>query len=201
MVGDSFAGNSDILGRFGQCTMKIFISHSTQEKVLADALANVIRAAFPSAEVRYSSDFSIGGGIDAGDRWHPWILNQLRTSKVTLVVLSHQSASSPWLLWEAGAASGVALATGEKTTVIPCLYDLAPEKVPAPLSIRQSVKADEREGILQILAAIARRNRRSLLHTIRTLFPVASSQSDAAGLSFLPPDTHYSERTLEAAVP
>jgi DNA-binding LacI/PurR family transcriptional regulator len=176
--------------------MKIFISHSTIEKALADSLAHVLRDAFPGVEVKYSSDVTTDEGIAPGDRWHGWILDQVRTSSVTLVVLSHQSTKNEWLLWEAGAASGVALATKDATTVIPCLYGVDADELPAPLAVRQSVRADTELGICRILRTIAKRRRRGLRALIRPRATIADTPVEAVDLSFLPGDTQLTAQEL-----
>lgn len=136
--------------------MKVFVSHCSDERVLADSLATLIRAMVPECEVCHSSDFPDRGGIGAGERWHSWILRQLETSTITLVVLTHQSARNDWRLWEAGVASGVAL-SDDNRTVIPCLYGLDEERMPAPLALYQAVKPSTEQGLSALVSAIAHR--------------------------------------------
>src|SRR5687767_11942900 len=93
--------------------MKVFISHSTSDKPLVDALRALIRHTFVEpVEVAYSSASVSEGGISAGQDWLEWIGAQVQESRMTIVVLTPLSKARPWLMWEAGAVSGVGLVRG-----------------------------------------------------------------------------------------
>src|SRR5215212_1266654 len=98
---------------------KVFISHAHDDKALADAVRELFTGVFGNhVAIGYSSDRSSGGGIEAGSEWFPWILGQVRESDATIVMLTPASVGKPWLMWEAGAVSGVSLSLAEKDRLI-----------------------------------------------------------------------------------
>ena len=83
--------------------MRVFISHSSSDEPLVGALRRMISGAFnEQVDVSSSSAKVSEGGITAGQDWLGWIHNQVRTSTVTIVVLTPASKTRPWLMWEAG---------------------------------------------------------------------------------------------------
>src|SRR5262245_40780559 len=100
----------------GDIMIKIFISHSSSDKPLVDALRTVICDSFTEpVEVSYSSASVSMGGISAGQEWLEWIRAQVQDSLMAIVVVTPLSKLRPWLMWEAGAVSGVGFA--RKTTI------------------------------------------------------------------------------------
>jgi hypothetical protein len=54
--------------------LKIFLSHSHDDRAIAAALASLIGDLFGDmVGVSYSSDQNAGGGIPPGAQWLPWI--------------------------------------------------------------------------------------------------------------------------------
>jgi hypothetical protein len=134
---------------------KIFISHAHGDMALASCLKQLIVGVFgDEVSVDFSSDQTMGGGIPSGAEWLPWILEKIRESDVTVVLLTPESANRPWLMWEAGAVSGIALALGAGTVIIPLLFRLEKEKVPGPLAARQAEQGESDDGIRRVLLAI-----------------------------------------------
>src|ERR1017187_6544104 len=82
----------------------IFISHLTEEKVVAHVLKKYLRLAFgQDFRVFVSSDAkSIGGGT----KWYSGIISNLRDSEVVLVLVSHESKGKEWPNFEAGFGEG-----------------------------------------------------------------------------------------------
>jgi hypothetical protein len=82
----------------------VFISHMTQENPVAEGLKNYLKAAFgPEFRVFVSSDkVSIGGG----KKWYNHIIENLRASKVILVLVSQESKGREWTNFEAGFGEG-----------------------------------------------------------------------------------------------
>ncbi len=134
---------------------KIFISHAHSDMALASCLKQLIVGVFgDEVSVDFSSDQSMGGGIPSGAEWLPWILEKIRESDVTIVLVTPESANRPWLMWEAGAVSGIALALGAGTVIIPLLFRLEKEKVPGPLAARQAEQGESDDGIRRVLLGI-----------------------------------------------
>jgi hypothetical protein len=143
--------------------ISVFISHGHEDKALADALRKLMDKVFgagPTRRVRvdYSSDNSPRRGIAPGAKWLDWILEVVRKADVCLVILTPDSVSKPWLTWEAGAVTGVALGTAPvssgpipEATVVPLLFGIGVDDIPEPLRQRQATNAQDTGGILGVV--------------------------------------------------
>lgn len=148
--------------------LRLFISHASSDKAIADALQSLIAEVFPpgpaqTVKIDYSSDDAPGGGIAPGARWLEWILEKVREADVCFVLLTADSVSAPWLTWEAGAVTGVAIATASattaaahKATVIPLLFGIGPDDIPAPLRHQQAVNGGQVNEVLQLVDELHR---------------------------------------------
>lgn len=150
--------------------IKIFLSHSHRDKRVADALSALLHGVFTPefVTVSYSSDRTAGAGIEAGEDWLPWIMREVASSSVCIVMLTPESLSKPWLMWEAGAVGGVAIAKGlgaedgggagqparVTTPVVPLLYRISNDQVPGPLRSKQAEFGDSGDGILRVLEMV-----------------------------------------------
>src|SRR4030095_5966916 len=134
---------------------RLFISHSHGDHELAAAFKRLVEGCFPGhIEVKASSAAPSEGGIPLGSEWLNWVHEQVVASKFTAVILTPNSVNKPWLMWEAGAVSGVSLAAKESSTVIPLVYRLSMEQVPSPLRSRQAALAEDRESIKRVLETL-----------------------------------------------
>ena len=138
---------------------KIFISHAHSDEPLARALKTLFQKLFEDKiHVDYSSDHGGDGGIPFGERWLDWILEAVVSADLTLVVLTPESVGKPWLMWEAGAVSGVALARSEgeptKAKIGALVYRLSMEQIPSPLQALQSAYGEEKRGMLRLIQRI-----------------------------------------------
>jgi hypothetical protein len=134
---------------------KIFVSHSNVDRPLVDALRDLIRGTFSEpVEVMYSSASVASGGISAGQSWLDWVLKQIHQSKMTIVVLTPLSKARPWLMWEAGAVTGVGLSQGSSIPIVPLLFGIGTEDVPSPLRDRQLKIGTSKEQILDLLESL-----------------------------------------------
>jgi tetratricopeptide (TPR) repeat protein len=118
----------------------IFISHTHADKAIADAISVAVDDLLQhKVEVRYSTSHALNGGIPGGDDWVGWINTQVSEAKVSLILLTPSSVQKPWVLWEAGAVRGAALATvgGEARRVVPMKFKLGPDDVPTPFAHSQ----------------------------------------------------------------
>jgi hypothetical protein len=121
----------------------VFLSHSHHDRTIAAALARLIGNIFDDrVSVDYSSDQTTGGGIPPGALWLPWILDHITSADRTFVLLTPNSMHRPWLLWESGAAAGVALAAQKPNPVVPITFGMKDDDVPSPFSSAQAVKGD-----------------------------------------------------------
>jgi tetratricopeptide (TPR) repeat protein len=132
--------------------LKVFMSHTGKDKGLADALAALLTDTFGAdVVVQYSSDQSAGGGISLGTDWREWIREQVESCDIALIVLSEESLTRPWLMWEAGAVTGFALAAERKPLMKPLLFRVKAEDVPDPLRNLQAAPGEKIEGINRLL--------------------------------------------------
>jgi len=140
-------------------SLNVFISHSHDDKAIADSLKHLVADVFAAAAQRprlqYSSDDSLGGGPDPlGAGWLDWILDQVRKANVCVVILTPDSLTSSWLMWEAGAVIGAALtesSSARSATVVPLLCGIGTEAIPAPLRSRRAVDGTSPRVMMQFL--------------------------------------------------
>lgn len=83
----------------------VFISHITEEKPVALVLQKYLKLSFGgNFRVFVSSDAkSIGGGKN----WYNHVIDNLRVSKVVLVLISQESGRREWINFEAGFGEGM----------------------------------------------------------------------------------------------
>src|SRR5688500_10554447 len=89
----------------------LFISHNAADRPFAVALRNAIHELIDSdtlIDVRFST--SGEAGPQGGEKWRDWIYRQVVEFGTALIVVTPNALGKPWLLWEAGACFGAALA-------------------------------------------------------------------------------------------
>lgn len=134
--------------------MQIFLSHSSLDREIAAALKMLVQDLFgKGVTVEYSSDQEAGGGIPPGDKWLPWITQKIAAADKTYVLLTPNSMNRPWVLWESGAAAGVALGVNKPSPVVPITFGIANDDIPSLFAGDQIVRGDTSEagGILRLL--------------------------------------------------
>jgi hypothetical protein len=137
--------------------MNIFLSHSSTDKPLVEALSRLLVGVFGDSVHLARSTASVSeGGIEAGTSWLEWIRKEVNDSDLVIVVLTPRSLNRPWLLWEAGAATGVALAREQKTPIVPLLYSIANRDVPSPLRSLQTIDGKSGSRIADLIETIRR---------------------------------------------
>lgn len=126
---------------------EIFISLTEHDKPLAEALSAAFAQVFGDSllEVKFSPSRQVGGGIASGEDWFKWIVDRVKACHFALILVTPASVNKPWILWEAGAVAGAALADsgGDMRKVRPIVYQVPTELIPSP--IRDS-KAQYRRG-------------------------------------------------------
>lgn len=89
----------------------LFISHNAADRAFAVALRQAICDLIDSKtliDIRFST--SDETGPQGGEKWRTWIYRQVVEARTTLIVVTPNAIGKPWLLWEAGACLGSALA-------------------------------------------------------------------------------------------
>lgn len=115
----------------------IFISHTEADKMIADAVQDAVTTLLGAANISvvYSTSRELGSGVKFGENWFQWIAEQVRHAAVTLVLLTPSSVQKPWVLWEAGAVYGAALAEpqAQLRKIRPIAFQIGMNDIPSPL--------------------------------------------------------------------
>jgi tetratricopeptide (TPR) repeat protein len=138
---------------------RIFISHTHSDQAIAHALNQIIDTLFGHrAAVNYSTSKALEGGIGAGEDWFRWITSQVQTADVSLILITPASIQKPWVLWEAGAVTGVALATDPDNLrkVRPLVYQVDSSQVPSPFQRVQTTRGDKQPEMEKFLTDLIR---------------------------------------------
>jgi tetratricopeptide (TPR) repeat protein len=126
---------------------EIFISLTEHDKPIAEALRDAFAQVFGDGllEVKFSPSRQVGAGIASGEDWFKWIVERVKACHFALILVTPASVNKPWILWEAGAVAGAALAEsgGDMRKVRPIVFQVPTELIPSP--IRDS-KAQYRRG-------------------------------------------------------
>ena len=127
---------------------KIFISHISEDKVIATSLKNLIEPAFTDAvQLFVSSD----GDIPPGTHWQQKILEELQAANLVIVVCTNKALSRPWINFEAGGA----MVRG--APVIPvCWHGAKPSNLPPPFGSLEAIDLGSTNDIDRLLAAVAK---------------------------------------------
>ncbi len=154
-IESSYVENRDTRGDDSiEALMHIFVSHSHRDRAIADALAELLGRLFDgSVDVHCSSSQRVDGGIAPGERWWPWIKARIAAADKTFVLLTPSSLRRPWVLWESGAAAGIAMAADRSTAVVPITFGIDDRDIPSPFLGTQCVKGDSLgpDGIRRLL--------------------------------------------------
>jgi tetratricopeptide (TPR) repeat protein len=127
--------------------LKVFISHSHEEKAIALAWQKLLDHVSQGAiEVWLSSDTKPTGGMKIGTEWRENIYNKLSEADYILAIVSPRSVDRPWILWECGLASG----TDKERGIIPIIYSMPLSDFEGPLSTYQAYSGEDRNKILEI---------------------------------------------------
>jgi hypothetical protein len=85
----------------------VFISHHSDDALLAQEFARLLKnASGGHLKSFYSSDNKSQGGIPFGDEWYGTLMSKLSDASDVVVLLTQRSIERPWVLYEAGAATG-----------------------------------------------------------------------------------------------
>ena len=127
---------------------RIFISHISEEAVLAGGLKRALEADFLGlVDIFVSSDTK---SIAAGEEWLKSIEKALHSCAIMIVVCSPESIIRSWINFEAGAA------WIRKISLIPvCHSGLLPKDLPPPLSFRQGLAIKDADGLRCLYRRVA----------------------------------------------
>lgn len=185
--------------------LQIFISHSSEDHVLAGKLADLLRAAFrlPASSIRCTSvdGYRMSGGATTdGD-----LRREVRECTAFVGLISHRSISSMYVLFELGARWGV------DRPLIPALAPGAPiALLSGPLSQRNALKLDRQGEVHQLVSDIGKlldskpeppESYQRLLELVVNHPPVQVPESGVADTHRAKPRFTPDERNLVADLP
>lgn len=128
--------------------LKVFLSHLTVEKRLAELLQEAVSRDFIGmVEFFISSDTT---SIPAGEKWLDRVVDALRNADLHLVLCSPEAVGRPWINFETGAAylRGI--------PIFPiCHSGLSPAQLPVPLSAFEGVRASTQADLTNLYRTIA----------------------------------------------
>ncbi len=117
-------------------TPSIFISLTHRDSGIAEALQTALKGLLgDDAKVYFSTSKELGGGIRHGENWFEWIVAKVKECDFALVLITPASVQKPWILWEAGAVYGAAVASGQEglRKVRPLVYRVRTDDLPSPI--------------------------------------------------------------------
>jgi len=138
---------------------EIFVSLTNDDHKFAEAIGRAIHDLLGDlASVHFSTNKN-GAGIPLGEDWFRWIGERVKACDFSLILVTPASAATPWILWEAGAVYGAALASRNEVLrkVRPLVYRLEPDDIPSPIKdskiqfMRGDLEEDVREFLKEIL--------------------------------------------------
>jgi hypothetical protein len=112
--------------------LEVFLSHRTTEARFADLIEERLgRDFFGIINLFYSNDIT---SVPVGSQWDENLLEGMRRATVMLALCSKQSVTQPWINFEVGGAAT------RGVEIIPlCHSGIAPEQLPAAMTMRQGV--------------------------------------------------------------
>jgi tetratricopeptide (TPR) repeat protein len=133
----------------------VFISHTHSDHNIVDALTKLLNDLFPAAfTINYSTSKG-DGGIEAGDDWFSWIVNQVKGAELALIILTTASIQKPWVIWEAGAVGGASYATTQRSVrLVPVVFGIQTGDVPGPLAKLQLTDGVAKDDIKKLIKTI-----------------------------------------------
>ena len=117
-------------------TPSIFISLTHRDTGIAEALQRALKGLLgEDAAVYFSTSKELRGGIGHGENWFDWIVARVKECDFSLVLITPASVQKPWILWEAGAVYGAAVASGKEglRKVRPLVYRVRTDDLPSPI--------------------------------------------------------------------
>jgi hypothetical protein len=128
--------------------LKVFLSHLTIEKQLAEVIQLAITRDFIGLVSFFvSSDIT---SIPAGQKWLDRVVQNMKDSDLHFVLCSPEAVKRPWINLETGAACM------SDVEIIPiCHSGLIPAQLPVPLSQFEAIQASEHAGVMKLYTTIA----------------------------------------------
>ena len=132
----------------------MFVSHDTRDADLAEAFANLLTDASGGMLRSFrSSDRKGTAGIEFGQEWYKVIMANLAKATDVVALLTPHSLDRPWILYEAGVATGKL-----ETTVLGVAIGIPLDRTQTgPFAQFQNCSDDE-DSITKLVLQLIRRN-------------------------------------------
>jgi hypothetical protein len=128
---------------------QVFISHANEDADSAQAIGNWLETTLLGGVRCFVSS---GDSIPLGQPWLDRIQSALGDAAIVLVLVSRESASRPWIHFEAGAGFS------REIPVVPiCIAGMKAGDLEGPLSVLQAIQLPSPESEHKLLALIAQR--------------------------------------------
>jgi hypothetical protein len=136
---------------------QIFVSLTHADTGIAEALRTALVTLFrDTVHVYFSTSKELDGGIRSGEDWFQWIVDRVQKCDFALILITPSSVNKPWILWEAGAVAGAALASGQggMRKVRPLIYQVPSDLIPSPIrdskvQFRRGDRAEEVKSLFK----------------------------------------------------
>lgn len=129
----------------------LFLSHATFDRSLISEFARFLEnTSLGLIKIWFSSDQHRSGGFSPGDLWFEKIREKMHSSSAIVVILTPNSVSSNWVLFE----SGVGAALADKKLMVLTHGLESTKDLPGPLSFWQSYRIDRKENLREFCAKL-----------------------------------------------
>ena len=137
--------------------MEIFISHSSKDADIAEALIDLLRAALnlPSLAIRCTSvtGYRLSSGVPVEEQ----LRQEIHEAKILIGLITNSSLNSPYVLFELGARWGA------KNFQIPLLAGgVSPNSLPGPLKALNALDCADIGQIQQLVEDVAKELNREI---------------------------------------
>ncbi len=132
-------------------TIKLFVSHSSEDEVLAKAFVDCLEGCLvvPGNTIRCTS--VVGYKLDPGDDSADVLRENLEYCSMVIGLLTEKSLKSGYVVMELGAAWGL-----RKITSAVLAPGVDYSRIPGPLRQRHAAKAANSEDVASLMAAISK---------------------------------------------
>ena len=140
----------------------LFISHSSPDHEIAEALQKAISKLLgeSSGQINICYSSSADRGPHGGEEWREWIEQQIVEATTVLIILSRESVTRHWPIWEAAACRGVGLqrASVNSDSVLPRIialtYGITDDECPDPFRKEQIFSGESNDEMEKVFMQV-----------------------------------------------
>ncbi len=129
----------------------IFLSHADADKELATTISRLLnKVSLGQITVWYSSDSRPDTGILPGDFWFNTILKSISEATITIVLLTPNSISRPWIYYE----GGVAQSSVNCKKVMPICIGVSKDSIKPPMQMYELYQASDYSSLAEFIGKL-----------------------------------------------